>query len=176
MSEWTVDTAKAYLERMMEEADHRYEQRFNAQEKSVTAALTAAKDAVDKAQESAEKRFDSVNEFRAQLSDQATTFMPRSEAEQRISQNADRLEKMDRAAQECISRSEYNARHDDLVHQVSSLTSRVDRSSGQAMAESAGQLDYAQSQRNRQNLMMGWVLGAAVALIALVSLLVAIFR
>ena len=34
---------------------------------------------MDKAQASTEKRFESVNEFRAQLNDQAATFLPRSE-------------------------------------------------------------------------------------------------
>lgn len=68
-SGWSVDTLSAHLEAMMREADRRYEQRFDAQEKAVAKAETAA-----------EKRLDSVNEFRAQLSDQAQTFMPRNEA------------------------------------------------------------------------------------------------
>jgi hypothetical protein len=75
----------------LEAADKRYEQRFAAQEsavgsalvgqeKAVNAALVAADRAVLKAEGSAEKRFDAVNEFRAQLADQATTFLPRAEA------------------------------------------------------------------------------------------------
>lgn len=83
--EWTLKTLKAHFEALQQESDKRYEQRFGAQEKAVNAALTAAKEAVSKAETSAEKRFDSVNEFRAQLSDQAATFMPRMESEQRMS-------------------------------------------------------------------------------------------
>jgi cell division septum initiation protein DivIVA len=52
---------------------------FTAQEKAVAAALTAADRAVSKAEFASEKRFDSVNEFRAQLSDQAASFVPRGE-------------------------------------------------------------------------------------------------
>lgn len=72
-SEWTVDTLKAH-----------HDQRFADQDKAVTAALQAAKEATTKAERAAERRFESVNEFRQQLSDQAAHFMPRAEAEQRI--------------------------------------------------------------------------------------------
>jgi len=56
--------------------------RFDAQEKAVTAALAAADRAVGKAELASEKRFDSVNEFRAALSDSSRLQMPRAEAEQ----------------------------------------------------------------------------------------------
>lgn len=55
--------------------------RFEAQERAVNAALLAAQKAVEKAETAAEKRFESVNEFRATLSDQARLLMPRAEAE-----------------------------------------------------------------------------------------------
>lgn len=84
-------------------ADLRYEQRFQAQQVLHEAALKAQKDAVatamaaaerqtSKAERDAEKRFESVNEFRQQLSDQAATFIPRLEAEQRIKALADKVE------------------------------------------------------------------------------------
>lgn len=67
--------------------------RFEALEKSIAAALTAQKEAgaaalaaaeraVAKAESSADKRFDSVNEFRAALDDNFRTLMPRAESEQ----------------------------------------------------------------------------------------------
>lgn len=79
------------MERLIDERNERYEQRFLAQEKAVAAALTAAKEAVAsalaaakeavaKAEASADKRFEAVNEFRAQLADQSLTFLPRPEA------------------------------------------------------------------------------------------------
>lgn len=81
---WTLETLKEHLQALMTEGDRRNQQRFDGQEKAVAAALQAAKEAVTKAETAAEKRFDSVNEFRQQLSDQAASFMPRREAEQRL--------------------------------------------------------------------------------------------
>lgn len=52
---------------------------FAAQEKATAAALAAAKEAVAKAEVASDKRFESVNEFRGQLKDQAGTFLARPE-------------------------------------------------------------------------------------------------
>jgi hypothetical protein len=52
---------------------------FAAQDKAIMAAMAAAERAVGKSEIATEKRFDAVNEFRAQLSDQAATFLPRAE-------------------------------------------------------------------------------------------------
>lgn len=60
------------------EAELRNEQRFQAQEKAVIAAMLSADRAVAKAEAASEKRFESVNEFRGTLSDQVRLFIPRS--------------------------------------------------------------------------------------------------
>lgn len=84
------------------EMDRRYQQRFDAQqqalqdalmaqEKAVNAALAAADRAVLKAEVASEKRFDSVNEFRATLADQAASLMPRGEAEARLGNLGDKV-------------------------------------------------------------------------------------
>ncbi len=65
---------------------------FTAADKAVQAALSSAEKAVTKAESAAEKRFESVNEFRAQLTDQAATFLSRSEGEIRFSALAERLD------------------------------------------------------------------------------------
>lgn len=59
-----------HLRELMAANDLRYEQRFRSSE-----------EAVRKAEQAAEKRFESVNEFRAALSDQQRDLMPRPEAE-----------------------------------------------------------------------------------------------
>jgi len=96
------------------EADLRYQQRFDAAgaavqaaftaqqtatqtaltaaEKAVAAALAAADRAVSKAELAYEKRFESVNEFRATLTDQATKFASKAEVELA---NANLLDKID---------------------------------------------------------------------------------
>lgn len=66
--------------------------RFEAQEKAVTAALSAADRAVSKAEIASEKRFDSVNEFRSALADSARLLMPRAESEQSYKVLASKLE------------------------------------------------------------------------------------
>lgn len=50
---------------------------FNAQEKAVASALSAAERAVSKAETATEKRFDGINEFRAQMAAQNTSLSTR---------------------------------------------------------------------------------------------------
>jgi Flp pilus assembly protein TadB len=80
---------------VMDQMDLRYQQRFEAQTKAIDAALLAAKEAVTKAENATEKRFESVNEFRDTLSDQAATFITRVEyasLEKRVTELATRQE------------------------------------------------------------------------------------
>lgn len=81
---WTFDTLKQYIDAKFTEADKRYEQRFMDSGTAVNAALQAAEKAVTKAEAASEKRFESVNEFRGTLTDQARTFIPRAEADLRM--------------------------------------------------------------------------------------------
>jgi len=93
---------REYLERLMDEADKRYQQRFEAQslgvntallaaKEAVGAALQAAKEAVAKAEAASERRFEGVNEFRKSLNDMQTTLMPRNEADRAMSAMNDKL-------------------------------------------------------------------------------------
>jgi len=117
-SQWTLDTLKEHLTSLIDANDVRYAQRFEAsqaaiaaaflaqqtamttafaaQKLSVDAALEAAKTAVNKAEVAAEKRFESVNEFRATLADQQRSLMPRSEAEILIRSLTDKMEVMEK--------------------------------------------------------------------------------
>jgi hypothetical protein len=124
-----AQTPRADTERLLREVDKRYEQRFKeqdealkaqqaallaaiaAQEKMVSIALAAADRAVTKAEIAAEKRFDSVNEFRGQLRDQNATFLTRAEADQRFIALSDK---------------------------VISLTARIDKAEGLGSGLSAG--------------------------------------
>jgi hypothetical protein len=74
-------------------SDLRYQQRFTAQSDALSAAFAAAKEAVAaardaqdravlKAEVAADKRFESVNEFRKTLTDQQQTFMPRAQVDE----------------------------------------------------------------------------------------------
>lgn len=92
-----------HLRELMDERDRRYQERFDASTRAVDAAFASAKEAVAKAELSAERRFESVNEFRAQLGDQASTF---------------------------LTRREYEAKHEALEAQVNSLIKVIERSKG----------------------------------------------
>ena len=113
VSAWTIDSLRYHLEQLASDLALRHEQRFEAQEKAVqvqlvaqekavAAALAAQKEAVNKSEASYDKRFDAVNEFRAQLSDQGRTFLPRNEADARFAAMAEKID----ALQKSIDRSE----------------------------------------------------------------------
>lgn len=75
-SGWNVDTLREHVAVLLAEVDLRYQQRFDAQQRAldaallsakeaVQAALLAAKEAVRKAEDSTEKRLVLLNELRA---------------------------------------------------------------------------------------------------------------
>lgn len=82
---------REHIMTLLGEMDRRIEGALAAQDKAVQIAMVASEKAVVKAEIAAEKRFESVNEFRGQLSDQAATFMPRAEAEQRMGALAEKI-------------------------------------------------------------------------------------
>lgn len=67
--------------RIIDERDRQYSQRFAAQQAAVEAALSSAKEAVDKAESASNERFAGVNEFRATLSDQAQRLASKESVE-----------------------------------------------------------------------------------------------
>lgn len=111
---WTLETLHVHLLKIMDERDRRYQERFVAQEQALRlaldsvnkefhehvkqvreetkAALAAADKAIVKSEEANQRRFESVNEFRAQLSDQAATFLPRQEYDRSLGGLSRRLE------------------------------------------------------------------------------------
>lgn len=108
--------------RFTAERYERSQQRFDAQEKAVSAALevtneatkaalAAAERAVAKAETATEKRFEGVNEFRKQLSDQTATFIARVEAMGQIT---------------------------NLREKIDALTTRLERTEGQSAGLSSG--------------------------------------
>jgi len=123
VSEWTTETLKEHFETLLAERDNRLQQRYDAQqdalkaallaqEKAVATAMTAAKEAVTKAETAAERRFEGINEFRGQLADQQQTFIPRTEANAAIERNTERVA--------------------DLVERVNALASRIDTQQGKS--------------------------------------------
>ena len=124
-SAWTIPSLHQHLNARIDNLEKRLAERFQQQgdavdqafaahEKLTNVQITAAKTAVDaalasaekavgKAESANEKRFESVNEFRAQLTDQAALFLPRTE---------------------------YAANHQALIDQVTDLKDRLNRREG----------------------------------------------
>lgn len=96
MTEITVETIYAIIE----EREKRFNERFHSQEQAVASALTAAKEAVDKAEKAQERRLDLLNEFRAQAADESAKFLPKGE---------------------------YNVNHEGLIERVNKLEVSVGR-------------------------------------------------
>lgn len=103
MTDWTVTTAMAFLQRQHDDLEARLQERFESQTKAVDAALLAqqaathtallaAEKAVTKAELAADKRFEAVNEFRAQLADQAATLLSRAEAAAKFEAMTDKID------------------------------------------------------------------------------------
>ncbi len=69
----------AKLEARLDALDKYQRDIAETREKALELARTAEQRAIDIAAESVQERLNKVNEFREQLSDQATTFLPRQE-------------------------------------------------------------------------------------------------
>lgn len=83
--------------------DIKYQIQFDDSKEAVLAALTATKEAINKADQANEKRFDAVNEFRSTLSDQQSKL---------------------------LNRTEYESNHAALVEKIDGVESRINRTEG----------------------------------------------
>ena len=72
------------LRELVDERDHRYEDRFTAMDEKTSLALNSSEKAVTKAEIAQEKRFDNTNEWRSAMQDRDRDQMPRREIEQRF--------------------------------------------------------------------------------------------
>lgn len=81
MSEWTTATLKEYVDAQFSAILRLLDERKDAQQQAIAAALASVKEAIQKAENATERRFDSVNEFRQTLTDQAGTFATRDQVE-----------------------------------------------------------------------------------------------
>jgi len=110
-----IAALKTLFKEMVCERDKWHEQRHATTMKALEAGLSglkgemqsqilAQKEAVTKAEMSNEKRFEGVNEFRAQLGDQQRTLMPRVEAEKSLNTLADKIGVLEGFRTEQLSR------------------------------------------------------------------------
>ena len=102
--------------------------RADDSDKAVAAAFDAAKEAVTKAESAAEKRFDSVNEFRAQQADLIAGFISRREYESAhqavIAATEEVRHRLEELATVVVPRSETDAWRNALTEKSDIATSR----------------------------------------------------
>lgn len=99
---WTVDTLHEHIDVRIDSIYKLIDERQSANERDIEKSMAAA-----------EKRFESINEFRAQLADQALTFMPRAEAQAIFKSVIDRLESQSKAV--ATSQAELRSRLDIIA-------------------------------------------------------------
>lgn len=131
--DWTLDTLYEHLQRQLNDLAHMLDERRLYQERAVETALSAAKEAVSKAEVATEKRFDAVNEFRGQMADQAAMFLPREEYK---TAHEALIEKMSTANETRVREiTELDKRLTTALH---TLSSRLDLNQGQDTGQAAG--------------------------------------
>jgi hypothetical protein len=108
--------------RLMADHEARDLERHSSEQASVREQFAASAKAIEKAETAADKRFDAVNEFRAQLADQTRTFMPRAE--------------YDRAHADLVQR--VGALADTVGGRVGRLEERVSKSDGKGLGLAQG--------------------------------------
>lgn len=110
-ADWTINTLRIHLLTIIESLAEVTNERFTAQ-----------KEAVDRALVETNHRFESVNEFRGQLTDNAATFVTRNEAQLQYNELSKRIDS-----------------NSDKTNQVSSRLDRIE-GSGSGLKQGWGYL------------------------------------
>jgi hypothetical protein len=141
----------------------RLDQRYEAQQIAINASLASAQTAVAKAEIANEKRFESVNEFRAQQGDLIRGFISRNEyqsshnaledkAETASNRNAERLADLDKRVTDQLSSLELR------------ISSRLDLSQGNI--QGATHADELTEAKVNQRLVLTGILVSVVVILA----------
>lgn len=91
-----IDSGDRALEHHIQEQVRQIRTIIDMGSAQVRAAFDASEKAILKAEVATERRFESVNEFRAQLASQTASFMPREVAEARLAEIATKVEETTR--------------------------------------------------------------------------------
>jgi hypothetical protein len=135
---WTLETLRVHLVTQISGLQRLLDERYEDQQRAMHAALASAEKAVEKAGVADEKRFESVNEFRGQLADQALTFMTRSEYQAGHQRLQEQVNLLTQQVNAYVTRAENDALHARVDEQVGDLKSRLTRIEGSG--EGRGQL------------------------------------
>lgn len=154
---WNIGSLKEHLETVGDERDRRYQERFDAQEAAMHAALIAAKEAVLKAEVAIGERLTLLNEFRAQSKDEQARYITRTEAEGATDRNSERIQELITKVQTCVTRDEMTAAETRYSERLQVLETRQNLSQGKGVGLAAA---------------FGYIVGAAGAVAAVITIIV----
>lgn len=132
---WTFETLTEFWDMRFRELDLRHNQQHDSQALSVAAALEAANLATAKAERAVEQRFQSVNEFRSTLSDQAAQFITRTEAQASIDRNSERIAEVTTRLHDTSTKNEVVNGFKIISDRMAELTARSERNSERGIAQ-----------------------------------------
>lgn len=109
---WTIDALKEYFERQIQSSEERLCAKIAHVKEIAAQDHAASQQAIDKSEAATNAKFNSVNEFRAALTDQSDRMMPRVESETRHQNTQDKIEAQ--SAQVATRFDALSTRMDDL--------------------------------------------------------------
>ncbi|HEV8189464.1 MAG TPA: hypothetical protein VGP83_17045 [Pyrinomonadaceae bacterium] len=138
-----AELTQASLREVIHLKDDKYESQFKSLEETSRAQLAALKEntaiaftaserAIEKAALAAEKRFESVNEFRKSLTDQTATFMPRPQIEALVQNVNDKIDAQRRDQSTYVTRIEVEQQFKSMTQQLTVMQAWQDRNDGRS--------------------------------------------
>lgn len=112
---------KEYVNDKIDNLEKSIDTRFESVIQSTKSALNAADKATTKAEDASDKRFESVNEFRQTLSDQATKFVVRGEFTLIVDRMEKDIKNLIVAKEQFVSREVFRASCSDIQKQLEDL-------------------------------------------------------
>lgn len=151
-------------------------ERVEAVRREADAALRSASEAIAKQERATETRFASVNEFRAQLNDQANLFMPRTEVDAANARYDQRINVLSEAQRMAMGREESLSAHARTAERLTDLTTGLANTMTRSEAETRIMVNTRaiQDLTDRLNLIAGKGQGTAASwsvLVAVVGLI-----
>lgn len=111
---------------------------ITAQRAAIDAALIAANQATTKAEAATELRFQSVNEFRQTLSDQAATFATRTEAEATAQRNTERIQELAVVVRDLATKAEVINAYERAENRLQAVEKAITLREGKGSGLTAG--------------------------------------
>lgn len=100
---WTLEALKEHYDALIKLQNDDFNQLLKERDERMVQRYNSMELAVNKAEVATEKRFEGVNEFRAQLGDQSRTLMPRIETEVLIKNINDKIETSNKSINDKIT-------------------------------------------------------------------------